>query len=512
MDQRYTEGQHQEVARAFSPRSPRSSEPVRERDFPRRARSRYPIPDVHFQDLKSRSKRELSPPKRAVIVDSSSLAPRRPLQAEAPETVPTCVAPPSVVSNFAGIGATDFEPPDCATAAAHGHVMVAVNATAAVYSSTGAVETAPVSLTTWFSNVIQNAKIFDPKLTFDQYADRWLLLTAALNDNPHGSWFLLSASDTNDPNGAWSNYALDMMESEAGADAWADYPCMGIDQRALYLTGNMFVFDGEFKYSKLRIIDKSLVYAGSALTFKDFTGLVNQDGSLAFTVQPCHVFGGTDTQFLVNSQFPSETQPTPQTLTVWSLADPLGSPALTGTSVMISQYAIPPHAEQPGGTLDSGDTRLLNATLRQGILWTGLTTQHSWNDPSGTTPSRAALHWVSIDPSGPTLIQEGVYGSSANDYFYPAVIPDKNSNLAVAFTRSSSTEFGSMYLTGRCQADPQGTLAGDVLVASGAATYPGSRWGDYFQICLDNRDESTFWCSSELAAASWTTQVAAISF
>src|SRR5260370_24739514 len=108
--------------------------------------------------------------------------------------------------------------------------------------------------------------------------------------------------------------------------------------------------------------------------------MTNADGSLVFTLQPCHQYGTRGVEYLVNSLYPSASNPTSNSITVWTVANAVTAPTLTSVSVITDPYGIPPHADQQGNNapLDSGDVRMLNAVFRDGAIWTALTTQRDW--------------------------------------------------------------------------------------------------------------------------------------
>ena len=93
---------------------------------------------------------------------------------------------------------------------------------------------------------IQGMTIFDPKVLYDQHAGRWVLLAVAVKRNPRSSLFLLSISNSADPLGPWRNYRSDaMLDGSTPTTNWADYPALGVDSQAIYVTANMFKFDGD---------------------------------------------------------------------------------------------------------------------------------------------------------------------------------------------------------------------------------------------------------------------------
>src|SRR4051794_21154561 len=152
------------------------------------------------------------------------------------------------------------------------HVLLSVNSSVAIYPKAGGAALLQRTLTTWFANVVAgNETIFDPKALDDQHAGRWVLVAAAREPLQQKAVFLLSISKTADPLGGWWSYAIDAAKDGTTAtNNWADYPCVGVDNQALYLTANMFRFNGNFQYPKLRIVPKTGPYAGGTLTYRDF--------------------------------------------------------------------------------------------------------------------------------------------------------------------------------------------------------------------------------------------------
>lgn len=495
-------------------------------DRPRPATSRYPIPHEQFLELKGRveqSKAKPAKPGTTLARDKgrkdgpAMLSAGAMLMAGAPVATGPTAAAPVMLTSFPGIPATGWLPPDCTLAAGPSHVLLSVNATVSVCNKAGGAPLKTVTLANWFANVITNAKVFDPKALYDQHAGRWVILAVALGPGSTDSFFLLSVSKTADPLGGWFNYKLNAkLNGTTPTSNWADYPGLGVDNQALYVTANMFAFGGGFQYAKLRIIPKAGPYSGGALAFTDFVRLRNADGSFVFTLQPCHTYGAPGAQFLVNSIYPSGSG-TQNKLSLWRLTNPTAGPTLTRFTITTDPYSFPPDAVQKGGgiPLDTGDTRVLNAVFRGGSVWCALTTAHNWGGGNA-----AACHWFQLNASTGALVQQGVFGANGFHYSYPAVSPDSNGNMVMVFSRSGSTEFASIRFTGRKSTDPAGTLQGSALLQAGVANYTGldsfgrNRWGDYAGFGNDPADTLRTWFYSMYASTNnqWATQVGATKF
>lgn len=480
---------------------------------------RYPIPNKTFDALKEKANKvKLAKGSATHAKDSGkkeevSAMPVMAMAA-APDAPPA--AAPSASTNFAGFTATGWLPPDCTMATGPNHVVLSVNSSIAVYPKAGGNPLMQRTLTVWFSNVIQGATIFDPKLLWDQHAGRWVLLAVAASQpqQPNLSRYLLSVSATSDPLGVWRNYSLNaMVDGNTMTNNWADFPALGVDANALYITSNQFAFGGGFQYAKIRVVPKAGPYSGGTAKFFDFVNMKNQNGSTAFTIQPCHTFGAPQVEYLVNSAFPSGNF-----VTVWRIVMSGSTFILSRTQVSTSSYALPPNAAQKGNNapLNTGDVRVLHAVFRGDSIWCALTTTRNWTG----TSSQAAIHWFQIRAAVPALVQEGVYGAANIHYFYPASCPDNNGNMIMVFSRCSANEYGSCYYTGRKSTDPLGSLQASALLKAGVANYVGldnggrNRWGDYNGICADPSNPKGIWFHSLFARVvnEWATWVGSAFF
>ena len=77
---------------------------------------------------------------------------------------------------------------------------------------------------------------------------------------------------------------------------------------------------------------------------------------------------------------------------------------------------------------------------------------------------------------------------------------DKDGNIALGFSKSSSTTFPSIWVTGRLATDTINTMGAEVLMqaGSGSQTSTGvNRWGDYSSMTLDPVDQCTFYYTNE---------------
>lgn len=479
--------------------------------------SRYPITNAAFEALKAAAPQAKLAKKSAIASKDSKTKDEVAQRGLGPLAMAPGLQPsltPTASTNFAGITATGWLPPDCTLAAGPQHLLISVNSSLAVHSKSGGPAIFQRTLTQWFANIVSGMTIFDPKAIYDQHAGRWVVLAVATRTGTQDSLFLLSISVSSDPGGSWRNYKLDAtLDGNKKTSNWADFPALGVDSNALYLTANMFAFGGGFQYVKARVIPKTGPYSGGTAPYFDFTRLKNADNTLVFTLQPCHTFGAPQVEYLVNSAFPSGNY-----LSVWRILNATSSPTITRSEVKVSPYSLAPNAEQKGGNplLNTGDVRILHAVFRGDSIWTAFTAAHTW----GAGPNRAAVQWSQIRAASPALVQEGIFGAAAFHYFYPAPCPDNNGNMMMVMSRSGPTEFGSILYTGRRSTDALGTLQASTMLKAGAAHYQGldsggrNRWGDYNGAAADPANARAIWFYSTYASAPnvWATWVGSAFF
>jgi hypothetical protein len=496
--------------------------------------TRFPVSMEEFSKLKSRAEKA-EPRRTARAAAKESLAQEdkaadtmRAAAAAQVEELPEMgmlgreALAPGFLASFAGIQQTAFRPPDCTIAAGNNEVVVGVNTTMAIYSKSGTLNST-FGFDSLFSPVIPaGARIFDPKIVYDHYSQRWVITIDSTRANPQGAWILVAASQTSNPSGSYWLWALDAtQDGSIVTNNWADYSQLGFDTQGVYITNNMFQFNGGFQYVKVRILNKSELYTGSALRWYDFWDLRNPDGSLAFTLQPAVHYtgiGGNPPAYFVNALWPSGN-----TLTLWTLTNPLGHwgvgggpPSLSRRAINCLEYDLAPDGEQKDSSIriETNDDRLLDAVYQHSAtgerrLWTCHTTRYTW---PGDTTSVSVAQWYEIDIINNNVVQQGRFGARGTYYFFPAIQTNINRDAFIVFGRSATNEYGRLRQTGRRSTAAPGTLEGSTLIKEGESAYAGQRWGDYFGICRDPTDPSCVWMNGEYAESgntwgTWTCSV-----
>ncbi len=425
---------------------------------------------------------------------------------------------PALTTSFNGISYTGSFPPDPVIAAGPTNLVLITNGSVTIRDKTGTL-VASTSLSAFFSSVRASGEnTFDPRLLFDTESNRFFLSAVGRIANTTCtaglcvSHFFLAISKTSSPatigSSDWFFYAFNATLDGAIPTAnWADFPGLGVDSSVVVLTANLFSFSNStFQKAKIRILDKSVLIAGGAVTWTDIVGMTDPStGFLSFSLQPALTFGSPGTFFLVSA---SQTLHSCDFI-VWGIVNPLTSPTLSKLKAAAGGTCdVPPNAPQQGGgtPLDTGDTRPLNAVYRNGSVWAAHSTQANFGGGNVS-----AIRWVQIDvsswPATVSRIQDSTFGADGVWYFYPTIMVDASNDLAIILARSSTSEFGSAYYTSRLGIDAVNTLQPSSLLKAGTANYlnldsdGNNRWGDYFGIGLDPSDGS-FWVLGEYAATS----------
>jgi len=442
--------------------------------------------------------------------------------------------------NFDGSGSGNgflFIPPDPNGAAGPTNVVNVGNVTIQWFSKVGAMQSTQ-SLQTFFAPLGPplGTFTFDPKVIYDQYNQRFVVVTLEKTDTARGdpaddSYILIAVSKTPDPNGGWWFGAIHSKMTIGGKATWADYPGFAVDGQAIYVTTNMFAFaagSGTYQGERVWIINKAPLYAGGAITATayDAYGAAGVAG-FATTAQPAHMFGtppaGVGTYLCAYSGLTNGGPGASEFVQVIEVADPLGGsggPFFTSQFVPCGDiedvggaFGFPalPGAPQSGTTqlVAAGDRRTLNAVWRNGSLYisttiipnagidAGQTTAHWWR--LNTTPGIGSIATADQGNAGAEDLGTDTYT------FYPSVAVDNCDDMAIGFAASNTLFFPGAYYTGRLSTDPAGTLQSTGTLMAGTDYYyrafggPRNRWGDYSGIALDPADGATFWVYNEYA-------------
>ena len=213
-----------------------------------------------------------------------------------PLTMPT---PPTGIAFDGVIDTGGLIPPDTHIAVGPGlvnagRVMMVTNQQVAIWDKLGNLVAGPITLNAFFG-IAPPPFAFDPKVLFDQQSGRFFVVALqGTVPNPGGTNNIhIAVSSSGAPNnlsGDWTFLVGTGLTMVGGFNTWSDYPGIGADNLALFVTYNLFDGTGMFRGVKIRIFDKTQLMMGNYV-FAD----INLDAAMTpvATTQPAHVYGAT---------------------------------------------------------------------------------------------------------------------------------------------------------------------------------------------------------------------------
>ncbi len=396
---------------------------------------------------------------------------------------------PGFASQFPGISATGYEPPDPDLAVGPNHIVEVVNSNIAFYKKDGT-KLLEQTEQNFFKSVSPEAFDFDPKVIYDQVAKRFIALDLGLNDAASGGTasLIIGVSNTPDPTGTWKLYKVDVKQTSGSNNYWWDYPGLGYNKDMIVMSGNMFAMQGSsgFNGVQLVVFDKATLYGGTATPNKFQVA----DG---FTVQLAKTEDATSPS-VYGVETDSDTSMRLTAITK------------SGSTFTVSQAVVPVPSWQrdsgsitgPGGVVvQTNDPRTLVAASASGRVLATHTVAVSGSD------SRPSARWYDFKTNNwpasgsPTLFQSGqVDPPAGHGYSFPAINIDNKGGIGMVFSKIGSSTPGQLMATGRKPTDPAGTMGLPVVIGnSTSGQYSGfsTRWGDYHDVEVDPTDSKTFW-------------------
>lgn len=423
----------------------------------------------------------------------------------------------SLIQSFHGISQTTLTPPDCDIAVGPQHVVVVVNSDYAVFDYCGnqlaAGDLGDLAGYDYF--------LFDPKVIYDEWDDRWLISFAARDTPNQIGYIRLVISSGSEPPGIGNYWWYTYNWSGSSGGWWGDYPDLGFDADAVYITTNDFNWSNPavFQRARITVLDKTEIYNSAGSVRHDFYAMTNPgDGTLAFALRPAEMKSDPGEYYLVSSK--------PGGASFLSWFEILGTPSTTLTlnsySIPCGTYDNPPNMLQGDGTYaDCGDARLLCAKYYLSRLWTTHAQRINYTGGAG---DESAIEVYIIDTVNRTIAQEsGGWGGGADLFYcYPSVDFDPLDRGVVSFLRGGVSVYPEARFTDFSEG---GSFSSSALLAAGTdwkddTSNAGTnadpyRLGDY-NGCDLNRDgdNRTLWFFGHRAVTNgdWDTHVGAVCY
>ena len=432
--------------------------------------------------------------------------------------------------NFAGVGQGDYgfsvqyAPPDTVGAVGATQYVQWVNTYFAVFNkSTGAIATGfpKPGNSPWagFGGGCQTNNDGDPIVQYDKLANRWILTQFSVSTIPYLQ--CVAVSTTSDATGSYYRYAFSY-----GNTQFNDYPKMGVWPDGYYISYNIFNNAQTFAGSKVCAFDRNKMLAGDPTATQQCFQLSTSYGGLlpsdldGITAPPA----GSPNYFM---NFGSNS------LNLWKFHVDFANSAnttFTGpTSIPVAAFnaacsgggaCIP----QPGTSnrLDSLADRLMYRLAyrnRNGVE--SLLVNHSVAVGTNKRNQVTSVRWYEIRLANgmPSVYQQGTLGTSDGIHrWMGSIASDKQGNIALGYSASSSSVYPSIRYTGRLVTDTLGTMQTETIIQAGSGSQLPTlhRWGDYSAMTVDPVDDCTFWYTTEYLKGNgtwnWSTKIASFKF
>src|SRR5262249_23226385 len=449
----------------------------------------------------------------------------------APETVPaespprslTVAAPaPPPTSSFDGLDFATWgngHPPDTNGDVGPAYYLQTINTSLGIFDKgTGALLTG-LSFNTLmsqghFGNLCDTNNLGDPVVLYDTFEDRWVVTDFAFRLdlagnilNPPGAFQCFAVSKSGDPIvGGWNFYSIET------AGGLGDYPKFGIWPDGIYMSANMFGFPAGSPVQNPRVfaLNKAQMYAGAASV-----QVVSFDAPAAdFTLLPANARLQTGTPPPGTPNYFVSTWEFLNALTVYKFHvdwNRISLSTFTGPDQPVAATSWPnasvPNAPSLGG--NTLDVLQIRATMQNqysnigGVesLWASHTVRRA------NTTGFAAPRWYEVNVTGgvvaPAIPQAATWdpdGANVMHRFMPSVAVNRQGDLAMGYSTSSSTTKPAIKYAGRLAGDPANTFSqSEQVLIEGLGTQVGNcggstctRWGDYSAMTVDP-DGCTFW-------------------
>jgi uncharacterized repeat protein (TIGR01451 family) len=408
-----------------------------------------------------------------------------------------------------------YTPPDTCGAAGPSAYVETVNQTVALTTSKsngGGYTYTPLS-TFWFTTgglarADGSSGLSDPIVAYNDQIGRFIVGDQDV-DGSRASTFDIAVSKTNSPaslgSSDWNFYQINTTES----GYTADYPGnFGYNHDAFVFTLNMF---GTTTSHAMVVSVNNADLAGnvSQSSLRVYKNDIN-DGSLRPTTMHDSVAG--DPMWLVTEHGDGKSIDVIKETNVLTT-----SPTFAYTNLAVTPYSGTVYPRNPNGTVITNN---IDARIMKAAEWKNtIVASHSVSVSS--TEDDAQWYAVDVSSGTPTLKDQGRVSGGNNTYLtYPSIDINSSGQIGMTYMRSgtdTSTDYLSMYVTGRAPSDTAGTMETPVLVPAGKgqANYKdfstGGRAGDLSGINVDPVDGS-FWAANEYAntetTANWGTAIA----
>lgn len=423
---------------------------------------------------------------------------------------------------FDGISSPGYAPSDSNMAIGPTEIVETVNVQFAVYNKSGATLAGPTNILNIFSPLggLCSSTYGDPVVLYDRPADRWVLSIIG-NNGSSTQAECVAVSKTNNPAGAYYLYGYSF-----GANL-NDYPKLSTwataSNSAYLATYNIFVNFQNFGGADLCGFDRTKMLAGDSTAAQLCQMTPDTEGGYlpSDLDGPTVPTDGTPGLFITwQNNSPGQLYLRKLTLNFGAGTSSLSSP----TTITVANDTLACGGTGGQCVPQNGTTQTLD-TLGDRMMYRFAIRHFADHDRAVfnhavTNGSQVAIRWYELyDPAGTvTLNQQGTFAPDTTYRWMGSMAEDKNADIALGYSASSSSLHPAVRFTGRVPSDALGTLETEasIIEPSGSQTTGLARWGDYTAMQVDPSDDCTFWYVDQYEQTSgtfnWHTSISSFAF
>ncbi len=370
---------------------------------------------------------------------------------------------------------------------------------------------------------------------WDKAAHRWVMYQPRFSA-PYFDCF--AVSQTADATGAYFTYEFPTLSN---TNNFPDYPKVGVWPNGYYVSHNDFLNGQSYIGAMPCAYDRVKMLAGDpsaqGVCFLDNSnGTLFDDSMLPADVDDANALpNGIDPIFVGSiDNFSSDSN-----VYYYPFHFVPSNPSASTFSCVNGACKIPvaTYSDAPGTAPEPGSGNVID-TLSDRMMY-----RLAYRILPSPTPSKDLLHdnrsqdWLvshavanngvsavrwyefrsPIQTTAPTTFQQGTYAPDGTSRFMSSLSKDKQGNIAMSYTVSSTSVFPTIAFTGRGAGDPLGMMGAEtsLLTGLGSQTDTSNRWGDYYNMSLSN-DGCTFVTTGEYyqttSSFNWSTEVGKLKF
>ncbi len=462
-----------------------------------------PAPILNFQNDVPIGKSPFTPIDFSPSIYNSTVVPQQ-VNINSPD------APVVVHKSWSGPNENGWVPADADIAVSPLYVMVVTNEQYHIYDrNTNLNLLTSAQLPAFFNR--PGKSIFDPKIVYDPWRGRWLMI--ALEKDGLFSYYWVAYSQSSNPTGAWWYWQLNAhVDGSTVTTNWADYEGIGLtssaannDSGAVVITSNQYNQSSQFQYAKIRCLNVKQLFNGLGVGWWDFVNFNDENSDKTFTIKPAVNWFSTSVgrAYLANFKAGGGS-----VVTLWQIEHPYwitgAGPAFSRrATVSTLTYAVPPACPTPvsGTTMAAGDCRTQDIIYQVGkntsgvakeFLYTAIPTKYNWG-----AGDNCVIYAPRINITDNSINNAAYFGNSGEWFMYPKMAPKfitpfTGDTCAISFNYGGAATYLTAAVMGY---DQVGGIGGFTNTKAGTANYgTGSlRNGDYNGICIDPLQNGKLW-------------------